>query len=104
VERCARRHNLSIVRGYTGHGCGIDLHEPPEIPNYSNWGSGPRLVPGMVICIEPMLNLGSANTEVDRCDRWTVRTKDGARSAHFEHMLLITDNKPEILTKWQKTM
>ena len=103
VERCAHRHRLGIVREYTGHGCGIHLHEPPEVPNYCGWGSGPRLVPGMVLCVEPMLNLGRAAIEVDRQDRWTVRTRDGSDSAHFEHMILITDSNPEILTKWQKT-
>ena len=104
VERCAHRHGLGIVREYTGHGCGIRLHEPPEVPNYCGWGSGPRLVPGMVLCIEPMLNLGRAAVELDRQDCWTVRTRDGSDSAHFEHMILITDSNPEILTKWQKTM
>lgn len=104
VERCAREHRLGIVREYTGHGSGIRLHEPPEIPNYSGWGTGPKLVPGMVICIEPMLNLGTDAITVDRVDKWTVRTRDGYDSAHFEHMILITENNPEILTKWQKTM
>ena len=103
VEQCARNHHLGIVREYVGHGCGIRLHEPPEVPNFSGWGNGPVLVPGMVLCIEPMLNLGSEKIVVDRKDGWTVRTRDGAWSAHFEHMILITDNEPEILT-WQKTM
>lgn len=103
VEKCARRHKLSVVRDYVGHGCGIQLHEAPEVPNYTGWGKGPRLEPGMVLCIEPMLNLGTDSVRVDRQDHWTVRTADGALSAHFEHMILITDNEPEILT-WQKTM
>jgi methionyl aminopeptidase len=103
VEKCARRHKLGIVRDYVGHGCGIQLHEAPEIPNYTGWGKGPRLEPGMVLCIEPMLNLGTDSVKLDRQDHWTVRTADGALSAHFEHMILITDNEPEILT-WQKTM
>ena len=103
VELAARESHLGIVREYVGHGCGIRLHEPPEVPNYSGWGGGPILVPGMVLCIEPMLNLGTEKITVDRKDGWTVRTKDGAWSAHFEHMILITDNEPEILT-WQKTM
>ena len=103
VELAARNSRLGIVREYVGHGCGIRLHEPPEIPNFSGWGGGPVLVPGMVLCIEPMLNLGSPRIVVDRKDGWTVRTHDGAWSAHFEHMILITDNEPEILT-WQKTM
>jgi len=103
VEMAARRSHLGIVREYVGHGCGIHLHEPPEVPNYSGWGGGPVLVPGMVLCIEPMLNLGTERIVVDRRDGWTVRTHDGAWSAHFEHMVLITDSEPEILT-WQKTM
>ena len=103
VERAARDSHLGIVREYVGHGCGIRLHEPPEVPNFSGWGSGPVLVPGMVLCIEPMLNLGSEKIVVDRKDGWTVRTRDGAWSAHFEHMILITENEPEILT-WQKMM
>ena len=103
VEHCARKHRLGIVREYVGHGCGIKLHEPPEVPNYTGWGKGPRLEPGMVICIEPMLNLGGEAVRLDRTDHWTVRTADGSWSAHFEHMVLITDKEPEILT-WQKTM
>ena len=103
VEKCARKHRLAVVRDYVGHGCGIKLHEPPEIPNYTGWGKGVRLEPGMVICIEPMFNLGTEAVKVDRNDNWTVRTRDGAWSAHFEHMILITENEPEILT-WQKMM
>ena len=103
VEKAARKHRLAIVRDYVGHGCGIKLHEPPEVPNYTGWGKGPRLEPGMVLCIEPMLNLGTDSVKLDRQDNWTVRTRDGAWSAHFEHMILITENEPEILT-WQKTM
>ena len=103
VELAARESHLGIVREYVGHGCGIRLHEPPEVPNFSGWGSGPLLVPGMVLCIEPMLNLGTEKVITDRKDGWTVRTHDGAWSAHFEHMILITENEPEILT-WQKMM
>ena len=103
VEKCARRRKLSIVREFVGHGCGIQLHEPPQVPNYTGSGRGPRLEPGMVLCIEPMLNLGTESVKVDRKDQWTVRTRDGKWSAHFEHMILITENEPEILT-WQKMM
>ncbi|MCQ2379822.1 MAG: type I methionyl aminopeptidase [Victivallaceae bacterium] len=103
VETEARRNHLGIVMDYVGHGCGIELHEPPEVPNYTGWGQGPTLVPGMVICIEPMLTLGRAAVKVDRADGWTVRTRDGSLSAHFEEMVLITDREPEVLT-WQKTM
>ena len=103
VEKCAKKHKLGIVREYVGHGCGIQLHEPPNVPNYTGSGKGPRLEPGMVLCIEPMLTLGNESVKVDRSDKWTVRTRDGKWSAHYEHMILITDNEPEILT-WQKTM
>ena len=103
VEKCARRHKLGIVREYVGHGCGIQLHEPPQVPNYTGSGKGPRLEPGMVICIEPMLTIGSESVKLDRKDGWTVRTRDGKWSAHYEHMILITENEPEILT-WQKMM
>ena len=100
VEKVAKRNRLSIVREYVGHGCGVNLHEPPEIPNYRTRNRGPELRPGMVLAIEPMLNLGRRNVITDK-DGWTVRTSDGSISAHFEHMVLITETKPEILT-WQK--
>ncbi len=101
VEEKAREYGLGVVRDYVGHGCGIRLHEPPEVPNYVCPTPGPVLEPGMVLCIEPMLNLGTGKVVTDRADGWTVRTRDGKRSAHFEHMVLITDNQPEILT-WPK--
>ena len=100
VEKTAKEFKLSIVREYVGHGCGVALHEPPEIPNYVSRDPGPVLRPGMVLAIEPMLNLGKRNVITDK-DGWTVRTRDGKISAHFEHMVLITDKLPEILT-WQK--
>ena len=103
VETTAKKYRLGVVREYVGHGCGIQLHEPPEVPNFAGFGKGARLVPGMVICVEPMLNLGCADVTTDRHDHWTVRTRDGAPSAHFEHQILITDKEPEILT-WPKTM
>ena len=101
VEKTAKRHKLGIVREYVGHACGKKLHEPPEIPNYAVRDRGPKLEPGMVLAIEPMLNLGSKDVKTD-ADKWTVRTRDGSISAHFEHMVLVTENKPEILT-WLKT-
>jgi len=103
VESVARERKLGVVADYTGHGCGIKLHEPPEVPNFTGWGRGAQLVPGMVICVEPMFTAGDWRVNVDRKNHWTVRTRDNSYSAHFEHMLLITDNEPEILT-WQKTM
>ena len=103
VEKTAKHFHLGIVRDYVGHGVGTHLHEPPEVPNFVGFGRGPKLVPGMVLAIEPMLNLGTGRVTTDRVDHWTVRTADGEPSAHFEHSVLITDNEPEILT-WQKMM
>ncbi len=97
VEKTAKQYHLGVVRDYVGHGCGIALHEPPEVPNYAAREQGPKLVPGMVLCIEPMLNLGTYKIFVER-DGWTVRTADGAKSAHFEHMILITEGQSEVLT------
>lgn len=102
IEKVARSAGLGIVEELVGHGCGMALHEPPEVPNYVTPFRGPRLVPGMVLAIEPMLNLGTHKVKTD-ADGWTVRTRDGAMSAHFEHTVLITHNQPEILT-WPKTM
>lgn len=98
VEMEAKRGNLGIVEEYVGHGCGTKLHEPPDVPNYVQCRKGPRLLPGMVLCVEPMLNLGSRRVYMES-DGWTVRTRDGEPSAHFEHMLLITENGTEVLTR-----
>ncbi len=102
IEAVARKQNIAVVRDYVGHGCGIKLHEPPEIPNFVTPHRGARLEPGMVLAIEPMFNLGSYRVVTDPVDKWTVRTHDGSLSAHFEHMVLITEQEPEILT-WPKT-
>jgi len=103
VEEVGRRAHVGIVRDYVGHGCGIKLHEPPEVPNFTSSMRGPKLEPGMVLAIEPMFNQGTHKVTTDRSDQWTVRTGDGLPSAHFEHMVLITEKEPEILT-WPKTM
>ncbi len=87
----------SLVREYVGHGVGRNLHEGPEVPNYGAPGHGPRLVPGMTIAIEPMVNMGAAAIRVLEND-WTVVTMDGSWSAHYENTILITDGEPEILT------
>ncbi len=102
IQAVGRKNKLGIVEQFVGHGCGIALHEPPEIPNVVTGVRGPKLQPGMVLAIEPMFNLGSGRVTVDAADRWTVRTRDGKFSAHFEHMILITHKEPEILT-WLKT-
>ena len=98
VEIEAKRGHLGIVEEYVGHGCGTRLHEPPDVPNYVQHRKGPQLQPGMVLCVEPMLNLGSKRVYVEG-DGWTVRTRDGEPSAHFEHMLLITETGTEVLTR-----
>ncbi len=97
IETYAKKHNLGIVRELVGHGVGTNLHEDPNVPNYGEKGKGPLLKPGMVIAIEPMLTFGKENIYVEDND-WTIRTYDGSNAAHFEHTILITDDKPEILT------
>ena len=96
------KHNedngYSVVREFVGHGVGRDLHEDPEVPNYGKPGHGIRLVPGMVIAIEPMINMGTAQVYT-MPNKWTVRTKDGKLSAHFEHTIAITKDGNVILTK-----
>lgn len=87
-----------IVKGLAGHGVGRKIHEDPFIPNYGKKGQGTKLVAGMTIAIEPMLTMGSAETDI-LDDDWTFVTSDGSLAAHFEHTLLITDGDPEILTK-----
>jgi methionyl aminopeptidase len=97
VERVANASGISVVREFVGHGCGRSMHEEPQIPNYGSSGRGPLLKPGMVLCIEPMLNLGSRRVRT-LDDGWTVVTCDGKPSAHFEHMIAITPDGAEILT------
>lgn len=97
VEQYARAHHLGVVRELCGHGIGTDMHEDPEVPNFGHPGEGTRLREGMVICIEPMLNYGTARVyQLD--DGWTVKTDDGKPSAHYEHTVLVTKNGYEILT------
>lgn len=96
-EYCASR-GYGIVRDYTGHGIGSHLHEDPSVPNYGKPGKGARLLPGMTIAIEPMINEGTENVKVLR-NNWTVVTADGKLSAHFEHTVAITDGECIILTQ-----
>ena len=102
VEQVVRNAGFAVVRDFVGHGCGCELHEPPEVPNFKSKQRGPRLRAGMILAIEPMVNAGTHRVQVDSTDGWTVTTADGSPSAHFEHMVLITKSKPEILT-WPKT-
>ncbi len=97
IDQYATSKGLGIVRQYVGHGIGRSMHEPPQIPNYRMSSRGPLLRPGWALAIEPMLNLGSGETQV-RPDRWTVATADGSLSAHFEHTVAVTPKGRWILT------
>ena len=97
IQTYVESNGFSVVRTYVGHGVGQQLHEEPEVPNYGAAGRGPRLLPGMTLAIEPMVNVGTADVHVLK-DRWTVLTNDGKLSAHYENTVLITDGEPEILT------
>ena len=96
-------NGYSVVREFVGHGVGKKLHEEPQVPNYGRKGTGPRLKAGMVLAIEPMVNMGSGGVKI-LSDGWTVVTADGKPSAHFEHSVLITKGPPEILTWREKTL
>ncbi len=98
VERTAKKYNFGFPRNLSGHGVGRNVHEEPHVPNFGKQGEGEKLVEGMVIAIEPMMTLGSGELYVDK-DGHSYRTKDGSRTAHFEHTVLITKNGPEILTR-----
>ncbi len=97
VQSYAEQFGFGVVRSYVGHGVGEKLHEEPEVPNYGTPGRGPRLIRGMTLAIEPMINLGTHEVRVLR-DGWSVVTLDGKLSAHYENTVLITDGEPEILT------
>ena len=98
IQQHVEQNGFSVVRDYIGHGVGKDLHEDPEVPNYGKAGRGPRLLPGMTIAIEPMINEGTCSVKV-MPDGWTVKTKDGLLSAHFEHTIAITSGGAVILTQ-----
>lgn len=97
VQEYVEKNGFSVVRELTGHGVGKLLHEEPSVPNFGKKGTGAKLKTGMTIAIEPMVNAGDFAVDVG-FDGWTVFTKDGSPSAHYEHTILITDGKPEILT------
>jgi methionyl aminopeptidase len=101
IQSYAEKNGFSVVRDLYGHGIGRDMHEDPLIPNYGKAGEGPELKPGMVLCIEPMLNVGGWRIKT-LSDGWTVVTEDGELSCHFEHMVLVTEKEPEVLS-WSKT-
>lgn len=98
IQKHVENKGFSVVRLFVGHGIGRKLHEEPQIPNYGSPDHGPRLKEGMTLAIEPMVNAGSYEVKI-LDDGWTAVTIDGRKSAHFEHTVLVTSNKPEILTK-----
>ena len=100
-DYCEREHHFGVVRELVGHGLGKNLHEDPQVPNYGKKGSGPKLRENMVIAIEPMINLGTKDVVYDS-DGWTVRTKDGKFSAHYEHDVCIKRSKADILSSFEK--
>jgi methionyl aminopeptidase len=97
VQTHVESHGYSVVRDLVGHGVGRSLHEEPQVPNYRANGQNPKLRPGLVLAIEPMVNLGTYKVNIKR-DNWTIVTEDGSLSAHFEHTVAITRNGPHILT------
>ncbi|MCR5207285.1 MAG: type I methionyl aminopeptidase [Eubacterium sp.] len=98
VQTYCEERGFSVVRDFVGHGVGTKLHEEPSVPNFGHAGRGIRLLPGMTLAIEPMINLGTHKVKT-LSDGWTVKTEDGKASAHFEHTIAITPNGPVILTK-----
>lgn len=100
VQQYAQSHGMTVVREMVGHGLGRELHEEPQVPNYGKRGSGVLLKEGMVLCIEPMINLGTRNIVFEK-DGWTVRTSDRKPSAHFEFAVAITADGPDVLTTFE---
>jgi methionyl aminopeptidase len=98
IQRFVETRGFSVVRDLSGHGVGIELHEEPAVPNFGKPGTGRKLVPGMTLAIEPMVNLGAFEV-LTEANGWTVKTRDGAPSAHFEHTVLVTGGPAEILTQ-----
>ena len=97
VQTHVEKHGFSVVREFVGHGIGSSLHEEPQVPNFGQPGRRERLVPGMVLAIEPMVNAGTSDVVVSAEDGWTARTRDGLMSAHFELCVAVTENGPQVL-------
>lgn len=97
IQKYVEEHGYSIVRDYVGHGIGRDMHEDPEVPNFGKPGRGPKLVHGMLLAIEPMVNIGEYHVEIQQ-NNWTVVTRDKSLSGHYENTIAILNNGPEILT------
>lgn len=102
IQKCVEQYGYSVVRQFVGHGIGTSLHEPPEIPNYVQKQASPRLMVGMVLAIEPMVNLGGSKVKILN-DQWTVITADRKPSAHFEHSVAVSTDGPLILSKRQSS-
>lgn len=100
IQEFVEQHGYSVVRELVGHGVGKKLHEDPEVPNYGKRGSGPKLMEGLVIAIEPMVNMGKRNV-MQANDGWTIFTEDHKPSAHFEHTVAVTKNGPDVLTTFE---
>jgi methionyl aminopeptidase len=100
IQQHAEKNQFSVVREFVGHGIGRELHEEPQVPNFGSPGHGPVLKEGMVLAIETMVNSGGPDVQV-LADHWTAVTQDGSASAHFEHMVAITRNGPDVLTRLQ---
>ena len=98
VYEIAVKNGYGVVYDYTGHGVGLDVHEEPSVPNCPSRGGNPRIKPGMVLAIEPMINMGSPDIFIDEADGWTVLTEDGYPSAQWEYTVLVTETGVEILT------
>src|SRR5207302_3088529 len=103
IQKYVESNGFSVVREFVGHGVGRSMHEEPQVPNFVDGKSSPKLRPGMTLAIEPMVNAGAPDVKVLN-DGWTVVTKDGQLSAHFEHTVLITESEPEILTCSEKAL
>lgn len=101
VQSHAEKHGYGVVRELVGHGIGRNLHEPPEVPNFGRRGSGPKLSEGLVIAIEPMINMGTKAVRHER-DGWTITTADGKPSAHFEHTIAVRQGKADILSSFEE--
>jgi methionyl aminopeptidase len=103
IQRTVEAEGLSIIRSLVGHGVGRDMHEDPQIPNFGEPGRGPELEPGMVLAIEPMVNLGGEDVHLGD-DNWAVYSTDGSPAAHFEFTVAVTEDGPRILTPWHEPL
>ncbi|WP_249010383.1 type I methionyl aminopeptidase [Conexibacter sp. DBS9H8] len=102
VQRHVEAHGFSVIRTLVGHGVGRAMHEDPQVPNYGRPGAGIRLEPGMVLAVEPMVNVGTHTVRVDR-DGWSIFSTDGSLAAHFEFTIAVTETGPRILTPWHES-